>query len=230
MKLFIFCFSLAVSVLSCKQKQKVTIDKFTDTRVKDTIIKPTYADSIKADSLQKIFQAAANDTIVPGKSIGNTGLGATTGEVTAAMGKPDSTNSAGTLMSWFSKPTGKAGDTSLNSITVFASATPSAKAGEGKIKHIRITSPYYKTPEKVSCGSTLTFIKMHYPSLKNSSLAFKDKTGGDVLIYDAINDGIAFEINEATKCAGITVHEPGKKALEIYTSVYGGIVKTKKNR
>lgn len=71
---------------------------------------------------------------------------------------------------------------------------------------------------------------MHYPSLKNSSLAFKDKTGSDVLIYDAINDGIAFEINEATKCAGITVHEPGKKALEIYTSVYGGIVKTKKNR
>ncbi len=227
MKFFIFCFCVAVSVLSCKQKEKVTIDKFTDTKVKDTVIKPSYADSVKADSLQKVFQAAANDTIVPGKSIGNIKLGATTAEAITAMGNPDSTNTAGTVMSWFFKPTGKTGDTSLNSITIFAT---SAKPDQSKIKHIRITSPYYKTTEKVSCGSTLTFIKMQYPDIKNNPSVFKNSQESEILVYYAINEGIAFEINEATKCAGITVHEPGKKVSEIYTSLYGGIVKTKKNR
>jgi len=231
MKLFIFGFCLAATVCSCKQKDKVTIEKFTDTRVKDTIIKPSYADSIQADSLRKVFQAAANDTIVPGKSIGNIRLNETTAEVMAAMGNPDSSNSpAGTIMRWFSAPTGKGTDTSMNSITLYAPGKSTAKGEEGKVKSIRVTSPYYKTAEKVSCGSTLTFIKMHYPSLKNSTLAFKDKTGSQVLIYDAVNDGITFEINEATKCAGITIHEPGKKASETYMSIYGEIVKMKKNR
>ena len=232
MKLIIFGLSLSLMVCSCKQKEKVTIDKFTDTKIKDTVIIPSYADSIKADSLKKVFQEALNDTIVPGKSIGLIRLNETAELAIKALGTPDSADAdtKKAMLQWFSKPTGKGIDTTVNRITVFTTGNAGSKVEAQKIKHIRVTSPFYKTAEKISYGSTLTFIKMHYPSLKNSSLAFKDKTGSEILVYDAINDGIAFEINEATKCAGITVHEPGKKASETYISIYGEAVKMKKNR
>lgn len=229
MKRFIFGLSLfALVYSSCKEKEKVTIDKFTDTMVKDTIIKPSVADSLTADSLQNAFKAAANDTIIAGKSIGNIKLGAALSEVILLLGNPDSTSSDSTTLKWFSKPTGKGIDTALNTIMVYTAAA--TKTAAKKIKYIRVTSPHYKTPEKVSSGSTLTFIKMNFPAIKNNPLTYKDKNGTEVLIYDAVNDGIAFEINEATKCAGITVHEPGKKASETYISLNGEVAKSKKYR
>ena len=228
MKIFILGLCFAFLWYSCKQKEKITVEKFTDTAVKDTAIKPSFVDSAGADSLKKIFQEATNDTIFPGVSIGCIKLNQTTGDVIKALGQPDSSDAAmgKSLMKWFSKPTGKGIDTAVNSISVFSSSDFGSKDERRKIIHIRITSPYFKTPEHVGCGSTLTFIKMQYPAIKKATANFSDKTTGKtVQIYDEIKQGIAFEINEATKCIGITVHLPGKKAWESYFVEYGPLKK-----
>ena len=67
---------------------------------------------------------------------------------------------------------------------------------------------------------------MQYPTIKKATASFSDKTTGKtVQIYDEVKQGIAFEINEATKCIGITVHLPGKKAWESYFVEYGPLKK-----
>ena len=209
---------------SCSQRDKTTVEKFTDTAIRDSVTKPALVDSIAVDSLKKAFQAAANDTIFPGISIGCIKLGQTANDIIKALGQPDSSDAAmgKSMMRWFSKPTGKGIDTAVNSISVFSSSNMGSKDERRRIIHIRITSPYYKTPEHIGYGSTLTFIKRQYPTLKKPTATFSDKsTGKTVQIYDEIKEGIAFEINEATKCAGITIHLPGKKAWETYFNEYG---------
>lgn len=228
MKILLLGFFFSFIWCSCKQRNKTTVEKFTDTTIRDTVIKPSLVDSIAADSLKKVFQTAANDTILPGVSIGCIKLGQTTDDVIKALGRPDSSDAAmgKSLMQWFSKPTGKGLDTTVNSISGFSSSNMGSKDERRKISHIRITSPYYKTPEHIGYGSTLTFIKMQYPTLKKASASFSDKTTGKtVQIYDEVKQGIAFEINEATKCVGITVHMPGKKAWETYFAAYGDLKK-----
>ena len=228
MKILISILCGAFLWCSCYPKDKAIVEKFTDTAIRDTVIKPPLMDSVSIDSLKKVFEAASNDTISPGISIGCIKLNETTDEVLKTLGQPDSSDAAmgKSLMQWFSKPTGKGIDTAVNSISVFISSNIGAKDEHRKITHIRITSPYYKTPEHVGFGSTLTFIKMQYPTLKKPAVTFSDKsTGKTVQIYDEVKEGIAFEINEETKCIGITVHLPGKKAWETYFVKYGVLKK-----
>lgn len=222
---FLFCMAV---IYSCKEQTKTTTEKFTDTAYKDSVrfvdAQKRSVDSLKTDSLTKAAIAASNDTITAGERVGRVFLNEATDAVINDLGQPDSADAAmgKTMLSWYTKPSGKGTDTAMNSTMIFAAMNAGAKDEVYKVKQIRITSPFFKTAQKIGCGSTVTFIKLQYPQLKKPNAVYRDKkTGTEIMLYDETDEGIAFEINEATKCVGITVHEPGKKAREIYSVIYG---------
>ena len=168
---------------------------------------------------------ATNDTIVPGKSIGHISLNETAEDVIRALGEPDARDAAmgKALLTWNSKPSMKGADTIVNSIEIFTATNFGAKNEASRVKQIRITSPFFKTSEHVSCGSTIAFIKLQFPELKKVTASYTDNAGNTIMIWDDTKTGISFEINEMTKCCGITVHKPGEKAREIYNAKFGDV-------
>ena len=214
---------IALSLFSCTQQTKTSTEKFTDTAVHDSVSKA--GDTTKKNISGATMPAAANDTIVPGKSIGHILLNERMDDVIRALGQPDSTDAAmGKSMSkWFSKPSKKGADTAIHSIIVFATTNFGGKDEASRVKHIRITSPFFKTAEGVGCGSTIAFIKMQYPTIKKAGASYTDRSGNTVLIYDDTNEGIAYEIDASTRCVGITVHARGQRAREVYNAEFGDV-------
>ncbi len=214
---------IALSLFACTQHAKTDTGKFTATAVHDSVSKTT--DTAKKNILAATLPAAANDTILPGKSIGHILLNEKLDEVIRALGPPDSSDAAmGKSMSkWFSKPSQKGADTAVHSIIVFATTNFGGKDEGPRVKHIRITSPFFKTAEGVGCGSTIAFIKMQYPTIKKPGVSYTDRSGNTVMIYDDIKQGIAYEIDASTKCVGITVHARGQRAREVYNAEFGDV-------
>ena len=66
---------------------------------------------------------------------------------------------------------------------------------------------------------------MQYPEIRKNNSSYTAKDGKKVLVYDNGKAGIAFEINEATKCIGITVHKPGDIATESFSALFGTLKK-----
>lgn len=210
-------------IFGCKEQTKTTTEKFTDTAVKDTVIAH---DTVKPVTTTPAVKAA-NDTIIAGKSIGRISLNEKSEDVIKELGKPDAEDAAmgKAMLTWFSKPSGKNEDTAKHSIIVYTTTNFGSNDEAPRVKYIRITSPFFKTTDGISCGSTIAFIKMKYPALKKPSASYTDKSGATVMVYDVKDEGIGFEINEATKCVGITVHKPNTNPWEILVPEFGDIKK-----
>ena len=210
-------------IFGCKEQTKTSKEKFTDTVVKDTTI---VHDTVKLAAATPAVNAA-NDTITAGKSIGHISLNEKSADVIKELGKPDAEDAAmgKAMLTWFSKPSGKDADTVKNSIIVYTTTNFGGNDEAPRVKYIRITSPFFKTTEGISCGSTIAFIKMKYPALKKPTASYTDKNGATVMLYDVKDEGIGFEINEATKCVGITVHKPNTNPWEILVPEFGDIKK-----
>ena len=208
----ILCAVVAIPLFSCTEHTKTTTVKFTDKSIKDSIIPLTKADILKKDTV--VISKIVNDSILPGKSIGDIYIDETSEEVLVKLGKPDSSEAGMNkiLLTWFSKPTMKNEDTIVNKLAIFATNKTQQSDGKYWVKKIRITSPLFKTAEKVGCGSTLAYIKLQYPILKKSVSEFTDEQGNDIELYDDVKDGIAFEICN-NKCKAILVHASRKKTI-----------------
>ena len=111
---------------------------------------------------------------------------------------------------------GKAADSNVNSIKVLTKIISAKQEEINRVKQIRITSSFFKTENPAGVGSTIVFIKMQFPSLKKASGSYTDKNGSIVTVYDAVKEGIAFEIGSLTKCIGIIVHKPGEKVAPLW--------------
>ena len=222
MKKEIIISTIVLFLFSCTQKTNSRTDSVTDKTAGDTAHK-TLVDPAKKPALGATISSAANDTIVPGKSIGHILLNEKMDEVIKVLGQPDSADAAmGKSMSkWFSKPSKKGADTVIHSIIVFATTNFGGKDEASRVRHIRITSPFFKTAEQVGCGSTIAFIKMQYPEIKKPGASYTDRSGNTVMIYDDVKEGIAYEIDGSTRCIGITVHGRGQKARETYLAEFG---------
>lgn len=217
---------IATFLYSCSDQPKTTTVKFTDTAVRDTL-SAAKINALKNDSVARLLQSlAANDSIVPGKSIGNISVEENTDETIQALGQPDSAKAqtGGSVLSWYRNLPGKAADSNVNSIKVLTKIISGKQEEISRVKQIRTTSSFFKTAGLAGVGSTIVFIKMQFPSLKNAAGSYTDKNGSNVTVYDAVKEGIAFEINETTKCIGIIVHSPGQKAWETY-SILGPVKK-----
>jgi len=212
---------LIFSFYSCNQKPRKGVLRSSNGAVVQNSIRVSGRDSVTSHAAV----SKANDTIVPGKSIGHISLGEKTNEVILAIGQPDSSDAAmgKQMLSWYSKQAKKDKDTAVNSIKIFAVTNFGGKDEASRVKQVRITSPFFKTEEGIGCGSTLTFIKTQYRDIRKASASYTDRSGSPVMIYDDIKEGIAFEIGSNTKCVGVTVHQPGHKAWEIYAASFGDL-------
>ncbi|MEJ7611055.1 MAG: hypothetical protein WKF88_07740 [Ferruginibacter sp.] len=209
---------LATFLYACSDQPKTTTVKYTDTAVRDTFSAKA-GNALKNDSVARLLTSlAANDSILPGKSIGNIILEENTEEVIQALGRPDSTKAGkgSSVLSWYSNLPGKAADSTENSIKIVTKIISGKQEETNRVKQMRVTSSFFKTAGQAGVGSTIVFIKMQFPSLKKATGSYTAQNGGNVTVYDAVKEGIAFEIGGLTKCIGITVHKPGEKVSPLW--------------
>ncbi len=210
MKFSTFCvLPICVFIFSCSQKVKdQTIIK--SDSIPKAVVGLSLADSAKkADSTNKLIASLSTDTIFAGDKIAQLTINQSFDEALQIMGDPSAadTSKNNLLLQW---KTNK-----IDTIQYLTTALFSNKKDGKKIKQISTTSPSFKTPTMVSCGSTLAYIKIQYPTIKKATETFTNKEGKTILVYDDIKEGIAFETNEEGKCVLVSVHVKGQKHIKI---------------
>ena len=187
---------IGISLLSCSDKKASAVE----TEKTDSIVKYIPPEIIDHQQL-----------IIPGKSIGLTQLGQNA-ETLASLGKPDFSDAAmgKAWATWYSKDGQKK---ELNIYTTYKDSEMKEKV----IRQIRITSPEFKTSEGIAIRKLLNDIQKSYPEIKLVGKYNAD--GKSIQLYDAMDSGIAFEI-ENDLCIGIIIHEMGKKVTEEYITLH----------
>jgi hypothetical protein len=173
------------------------------------------------------WEKNTNHLIVPGKSIGLINLNEEAEVVQKLLGKPAKADAAmgKSLQTWFTDRDSKAGDAVAHQTTIYFSRNMGATDENSRVKQIRITSPFFYTQNHLSTKVKLATFRNSFPAAKKTALYTLPRTKEQVTIYDDIKAGIAFETDPAGNCLGITIHEPGKAAFEIYTEVAANLKK-----
>ncbi|QJD95334.1 hypothetical protein HH214_05345 [Mucilaginibacter robiniae] len=153
--------------------------------------------SQKANALATV---PAKQQIKAGLSVGQIHLNMSADSVVALLGKPDQQDAAmGTAsMTWYAQHNAAGYQTNICTKAVQEGASGRQHAA----KAIRITSPWFKTPEGVQTGMLLKDIQHHY-SLKNLGFNAHHNT-----LYDDLHLGVAFEVDAKQRCIAILVHVP----------------------
>ena len=211
MKLFTFILlSACVIIFSCNQNIKEQAIIKSDTIPKIAVVALTSADSTKkADSTRRLVASLANDTIFAGEKIAQLSVNQGFDEALQIMGEPAAadTSKNNLILQWRANK--------KDTVQYFTTALFSNRKEGKKIKQIATTSPSFKTPTRVGCGSTLAFIKIQYPTIKKATETYEDKVGKTISVYDDIKEGVAFETNEEGKCILVSVHVKGQKNIKI---------------
>ena len=211
MKFFTFPLLLVCVILfSCSQNVKEQTIIKSDSIPKITPVALSSADSTKkADSTGRLIASLANDTIFAGEKIAQLKINQGFDEALQIMGDPAAadTSKNNLLLQWAANK--------IDTIQYTTTALFSNRKEGKKIKQISTTSPSFKTPTQVGCGSTLAYIKIQYPTIKKASQTYTDKDGKTISVYDEIKEGIAFETNDEGKCILVSVHVKGQKNIKI---------------
>jgi len=191
---------IGISLLSCSDKKASAVET---EKTSDSIVKYVSPEIIDRKQL-----------IIPGKSIGLTQLGQNA-ETLASLGKPDFSDAAmgKAWATWYSKDGQKK---ELNIYTTYKNSEMKEKV----IRQIRITSPEFKTSDKIATGKSLNDIQKSFPKVK--LVGGYNANGKAVQLYDDADSGIAFEI-ENDLCIGIIIHETGKKVTDEYITLHPDI-------
>lgn len=169
---------------------------------------------VDTTQVQKDTLIGASQLIVPGKSIGDTYIGESLDSVITRLGKPDQSDAAmgSSLSTWFAKHDSTAAQTDIFSHHNYGAKDESVS----RVKLVRVTSPWFKTSEYIHNGMPLDSITIHY-HLKH--VADYSSAKDTLKIYDDVAQGIAFEINNQHKCAGILIHA-AKDSTGTYISMH----------
>lgn len=174
-------------------------------------------------------------TIVPGSRLGEVRMGETIDSVMAKLGKPQLGDAAmGHAWGiWVDTVRVTRRDTLAYRTDVYFVVTGEYLGGIKTVHQIRTTNPNEYTAEGLHVGSSLDDIRHAFPRIR--PIAWRPhipKTSGtdSVITYDAISQGIAFEmVNRARRnatgrlykvCSAIIIHIPGKPANEEYLPLF----------
>ena len=212
MKNFLRSIALLSSIflLSCNQKVKDQTIIKSDSIPKTTVVGISAADSTKkADSTNRLIASLSNDTIFAGDKIAQLMLNQGFEEALQIMGDPATADTSKNilLLQWNANK--------IDTVQYVTTALFSNKKDGKKIKQISTTSPSFKTPTMVGCGSTLAYIKIQYPTIKKATETYTNKDGKTMSVYDDVKEGIAFETNDEGKCVLVSVHVKGQKNIKI---------------
>jgi hypothetical protein len=200
MKTYLLC--LTVLLFGCSKKQAVKISE------KET------------DQQQEVIHKISPELLIKeGVGIGNTYIGQNTAELTA-LGTPDLSDAAmgKAWLTWYSKKSGAAKE-EFNIYTTYKDNTLREKV----VRQIRITSPDFKTAGGVGNDASFASIKKAYPDLKTVGRYNNPESRKEVIIYDDISSGIAFEVDNSygkKTCNAIIVHQRNKKVTDEYITLH----------
>lgn len=146
----------------------------------------------------------AYDLIVPGKSIGKMVIGGNSAKVFDLLGKPDVSDAAmgKALSTWY-----QGHDTAGSQTQVFFSRQIGTADDTSHVKQIRVTSPAFETADQIHVNTMFNDIAAKFKLDKIASYNEKGKTFS---VYAAISEGIAFEVDDDSKCTGIIVFKAGQ--------------------
>lgn len=174
-------------------------------------------------------------TIVPGSRIHNIHMGETIDSVMFKLGKPQMGDAAMGHAWGFWLDTVKVtrSDTVVHRMDVYFVVTGEYLGGIKTVHQIRTNNPNEYTAQGLHVGSTLDQIRRVYPKIGWSSWRPYKKTDDitdSVITYDAVSQGIAFDMVNSTKtdaagriykvCSSIIVHIPDQYAFEVYLPLF----------
>ena len=190
----IFYILLSISIVSCNGKKDAqdTEDVAVETSVNPRLL------------------------IVPGQSIGNVVIEMDAGQIEKLLGKPDLSDAAmgKAWLTWFSKVSDTITGNELNIYTEYKDNEMAEKV----VRQIRITSDEFQTADGISTGKTLDEISKIFSEIKLVG-QYDTSTSHPVSVYDAVEKGIAFEV-EHNVCTGIIIHSKGRAVSEEYISFH----------
>jgi hypothetical protein len=206
--LLAFC----ICLISCGQKNTETT---TDTTT-DITTKPTQPDT----TIQ--IQKQPGKLIVPGESVGNISIGTNAADLEKILGKPDASDAAmgKAWLTWNGERDEHNNATTLNIYTTYQDSTMQQKT----VQQIRTTSSLFSTNDGIRVYSSLETIRKEFPEIEK--LAHYTDEGRDIVIYDEIQKGIAFEIAAAGQqqiCTGIIIHKKGEVVTNVYIFFHPGM-------
>ena len=164
-------------------------------------------------------ETVSNKLIIEGKSIGNIEIGMDDSKLNV-FGKPDMSDAAmgKAWLTWYGKePDEHNNKTQLNVYTAYKDTSMRSKT----VQQIHSTSSFFETADGLHVYSSFNAIHQKFPKLKQAA-TYTDE-GRNIVLYDAQQKGIAFEIANADKqqiCTGIIVHKPGIKVTQVYISLH----------
>jgi hypothetical protein len=156
--------------------------------------------------------------IIPGNRVGHVILGESTEDL-KVLGPPDLSDAAmgKAWLTWNGKRDEHNNATVLNVYTSYKDNSMREKT----VQQIRTTSMAFHTPESLHVYSSLDDIRQHFPGVKKVAEYTDDDR--PISLYDAKEDGIAFEIANASDqqiCIGIIIHKKRQAATDIYIMLH----------
>lgn len=156
--------------------------------------------------------------IIAGERIGKVKLDEDVSSL-EVLGRPDKSDAAmgKAWLYWQGKRDEHNNTTELDVYTAYEDSTMREKT----VQQVRTTSSQFATANHIHVYSSLEEIEQKFPEIKK--IAFYNEDGRNLLIYDAVEQGIAFEIAKANNqliCTGIIIHEKNKPVTEIYIMLH----------
>ncbi len=196
--------SLLFFFLSCGQQEK---------SIKNGVIVDSLApkNNLVIDAADSVINIGK--LIIPGKSIGRVFLNEHRDSVLQNLGKPHAGDAAmGKSVSIYKN---KENNTALKIYFITNMGEPN-EAPRAKLIHTN--SSFFSIENHIGVGSNLEDIKKYYPDLKHLAAITIEKDS--LQLYDAIKEGIAFDIDSKNICRGISIHVPGETFRPTYLPFY----------
>ncbi|TKK68479.1 hypothetical protein FC093_10135 [Ilyomonas limi] len=205
---------LSLIVASCTNNN-------TNTGELDTVTMNVADENTDTVSRNKVHAFDTAQLIVPGERIGKVKLNENVDSL-QVLGRPDVSDAAmgKAWLTWKGKRDEHNNATVLNVYTTYKDSSMRKKT----VQQIRTTSPYFFTQDSIHVYASLETIRQHFPALQKAASYNED--GRKIVLYDAMEQGIAFEIANADEqqiCTGIIVHEKDKNVTEIYIMLHPGM-------
>lgn len=165
-------------------------------------------------------ETAENQLIIAGESIGKIKLGMSSSQLTAELGNADMSDAAmgKAWLTWYGKkPDEHNNVTELNVFITYKDTSMQVQT----VQQVRTTSSFFRTENDLHVYSDLDTIQSKFAGLTKAA-TYTDSSGRNIIIYDARQQGIAFEITAQPQkiCIGIIVHTTGIRVTQTYLSLH----------
>ncbi len=163
-----------------------------------------------------INTTGSDKLIVPGEKIGRAVLNTNADSLEQLFGKPDMSDAAmgKAWLTWYGKKNDEHNNkTQLDIYTAYKDTGMREKS----VQQVRTTSSFFNTGNGIHVYSSLNEIQKAFPEIHKVKQNEEDTK--KFTVYDAVKDGIAFEIvnvNNQKICTAIFIHFKGKKVMDIY--------------